>query len=53
MKRLPSQRWQYLNRTYSVALYVEGNKVVGMTPVKVVVPKGCKTCGGKPEPIHA
>ena len=51
-KRLPTQRWIHDGKTYSVALFVEGNKVTGMTPVKLVVPKGCHTCN-KPEAVHA
>jgi hypothetical protein len=44
MNRLPLQRWTHDGKTYSVALVVEGKLVVGMTPVKIVVPKGCKSC---------
>ena len=44
MQRLPTQRWTHDGRTYSVALIVEGSKVTGITPVKVVVSKGCKDC---------
>ena len=50
MTRLPTQRWTHDGRTYSVALVVEGNKVTGVTPVKVVVPKGCKECNQQAEP---
>ena len=49
-RRLPTQRWMYDGHTYSVALIVEGNKVSGITPVKVVVAKGCKTCNEQTEP---
>ena len=31
-------------KTYSVALFVDGNKVTAMTSVKLVVPKGCNSC---------
>ena len=47
MNRLPPQRWTHEGQTYSVALYVDGKEVVGMTPVKVVTDKGCKSCGDK------
>ena len=55
MHKLPPQRWTHDGRTYSVALVVEGNKVTGVTPVKVVVPKGCKDCNQEtePKPEHA
>ena len=45
--RLPSQRWIHDGKTYSVALFVEGGKVTAMTPVKIVVPKGCQDCNRK------
>ena len=50
MHRLPTQRWTHDGRTYSVALIVEDNKVTGITPVKIVVHKGCKNCNGQAEP---
>ena len=46
-RRLPTQRWTHEGQTYSVALYVDGKKVVGMTPVKLLVPKGCCSCKEK------
>ena len=49
MTRLPTQRWTHDGKTYSVALLVEGNKVTGITPVKLVVPKGCHTCNKQAE----
>ena len=55
MTRLPTQRWTHDGRTYSVALIVEGNKVTGITPVKILVLKGCKDCNKPvmPEPDFA
>jgi len=50
MTRLPTQRWTVDDKTYSVALVVEGAEVVGITPVKMVVPKGCHDCNSEPEP---
>ncbi len=54
-QRLPTQRWKHDGKTYSVAFYVRGRVVVGMTPVKVVVPKGRRRCNHKvsvQEPSH-
>ena len=42
--RLPTQRCTHDGHTYSVALIVEGCKVTGITPVKIVIPKGCHDC---------
>ncbi len=33
MNKLSAQTWQYKGQTFTVSLYVEGNAVVGMTPV--------------------
>jgi len=42
VRQLLPQTWQHDGQTFSVALYVEGNTVVGMTPVTasggIVVP---------------
>ena len=33
MQQLPPQHWQHNGQTFTVSLYVEGETVVGMTPV--------------------
>ena len=33
MNKLPPQTWQHDGRTYTVSLFVDGDAVVGMTPV--------------------
>ena len=33
MHKLSPQHWQHNGQTFSVSLFVEGDKVVGMTPV--------------------
>ena len=33
MNKLPPQYWQHDGRTYTVSLFVDGDVVVGMTPV--------------------
>ena len=42
MNKLPPQHWQHNGQTFTVSLYVEGETVVGMTPVTttggIVVP---------------
>ena len=42
IRKLTQQTWQYEGHTFSVSLFIEGNTVVGMTPVTttsgVVVP---------------
>ena len=43
-QRLPNQRWTHDGKTYTVALFVDGPRVISMTPVKLVVPKGCRDC---------
>ena len=33
MNKLPPQHWQHNGQTFTVSLFVEGDAVVGMTPV--------------------
>ena len=33
LHKLPPQTWQHNGRTYTVSLFVDGDAVVGMTPV--------------------
>ena len=49
MNRLPPQHWQHNGQTYTVALFVDGHNVVGMTPVTtasgIIVPQDKKYLG--------